>query len=375
MSKKSNYPLGLDISDLSVKIIQLTHHGKKIEITAAGKISLEPGVIENGEIKNMRAAAEAINNLIAKPQYGAVGTTNAVISLPDDKTFIKLIEIEKTPNSLENTIPSEIEKYIPLPLGEICYDWQVVEKNTLSSSVLIGAAPMSTVNQYMELIQETKLSPVAMEIESTAICRALLSEEVAKQGNKDVGLNYCIVDIGFKRSNITIYSHNTIACSVSLPVSGSKITEKIAETLDIDMEQAEKAKIVCGLDQTKANGIVSNLLSETVHDLINRINDVIVFFYKHYPDRGKLDQIILCGGGSNINNLKDTITKQTSIPAIDGSIFTNIEAPSKKIADFFTETHSTDAKKDAEKQSLKQSSSLSYATATGLALRGLQIEL
>lgn len=374
-NKRSNYPLGIDISDLSIKMIQLSKTGKKTEITAAGKINIEPGIIENGEIKNMRAASEAIDKLINKPQFGSIGTTNAIVSLPDTKTFIKLIEVEKTANNLESLIPTEIEKYIPIPINEICYDWQIIEKNTNTYSVLVGATPMTIVNQYIELLERSKFSPIATEIESMSICRALLKEEGLKQ-NKDLNLNYCIIDIGLKRSSITVYSHNTIVTSVSLSIAGNNITEKISQSLDIDIEQAEKAKIICGLDQTKAKGIVSDLLKETIEELINRIDNVIKFFYKHYPEREKINKIILCGGGSNIKNLKNIINKKLSIETIEGSIFNNIDAPNKKINDFFTEIHKTDNNGKPDKnQALKQSSSLSYATATGLALRGLQIEI
>ena len=60
----SSYPIGLDISDLSIKLVQLKKVGTKIKIQAWGKISLPLGLLENGDIKNKPELAKAIKKLI-----------------------------------------------------------------------------------------------------------------------------------------------------------------------------------------------------------------------------------------------------------------------------------------------------------------------
>ncbi|MEA3398440.1 MAG: pilus assembly protein PilM, partial [Patescibacteria group bacterium] len=177
---KSKFPIGLDISDLSLKFIQLKKRGKKIEIQSVGKKKLPKGIIENGLIINQEAALKALKELFAKPIYGNTASNEIVACLPDTKTFIKLINVEKGPNDIADIINTEIEKNVPLGVKDIYYDWQEVASDGQNQQILIGAAPKQIVNQYIDLINKTKYKIAALEIESTAICRSLLKEETPK---------------------------------------------------------------------------------------------------------------------------------------------------------------------------------------------------
>ena len=53
-----------------------------------------------------------------------------------------------------------------------------------------------------------------------------------------------------------------------MPISGQDITDSIARTLDIKPIQAEKAKIICGLDETRAKGIIKNILADIIEELV-----------------------------------------------------------------------------------------------------------
>lgn len=370
--KNSKSAIGLDISDLSLKLVQLTRARGSVKIQALNRVGLEKGIIDNGEIKNEKELANGINKLISNPKYGSISAKDVVACLPETKTFVKLITVEKTVNDLSITIESEIEKYVPFSKDEIYYDWQMIEQDSENYTVLIGAAQKSVVDQFLNLINLTKLNLVALEIEPVAICRCLLNEE--SSGYKGpYNNNYGIIDIGAKRSSMLIYSKNTIVTSASIPISSEAVTEKISEVLKIKRDQAEKAKIICGLDENKAQGIIKDILTEMISKLNNKIKDVIEFYYANYPERGQINKLILCGGGSNINNLADIISQTFSIETVGGDSFANInESASNKN---FTETHKLDFKISKEKTSkpliAKQNTSLSYTTAIGLALRSL----
>ncbi len=215
--------------------------------------------------------------------------------LPETKTFVKLIDIEESPNKISDIIEHEIEKYVPFSAPEMYYDWQIINKTHEQTSVLIGAAPKTIVNQYSSLLNKAKLSIRAFEIEPISICRCILPEESPKF-ERNISKNYVIFDIGAKRTSIIIYAKNAIITSISIPISGEETTEKISKTLEISIDQAEKAKVICGLDKTKAQGVIYDILSEKINNLLSRLNETIDFFYSQHQDYGKIDEIILCGG-------------------------------------------------------------------------------
>ncbi|MFH1822559.1 MAG: pilus assembly protein PilM, partial [Patescibacteria group bacterium] len=208
-SGKSIYPIGLDISDLSLKLVQFNKIGNKIIFQALSKYNLPEGFISDGEIKNQVGVIKAIKNLINKPKFGKVSSNNVVACLPETKTFVKLIKIDKTPNSIADIIETEIGKHVPMLVDDIFYDWQVIEEKNDSQLILIGAAPKNIINQYTNLFDQANLSIEALEIEPAAICRSLLKEEsINYKGPFEK--NYAIIDIGATRTSLTLYSKNTI---------------------------------------------------------------------------------------------------------------------------------------------------------------------
>lgn len=389
LANGSTHPIGLDISDLSLKLVQLNKHRDKIKIQALSKLNLPQGIVVNGEIKNKTELIKAIKKIISDPLYGKVGSKEVVACLPESKTFIKLIEIQKSPNPLADIIGSEIEKHVPMELSEIYYDWQIVEELADKYFVLIGAAPKNIVNQYTEMLDEAKLSPIALEIEPVSICRCLLKEEtsnlkLATFGDKakaDASLNYGIIDIGANHTCMIFYSGNTILFTVSMPITGEEITSKISQALSLTKEQAEKAKIICGLDENKANGVIKDILDDTLKNLVEKIKEAISFYENYFHQRGQLNKILLCGGGANIPNLEKIISQELSVEVRLADALTNLSETKNKFDEIFTEKHTLalksvnldmgDKRKDL---SAKQNSSATFTTAFGLALRGIFID-
>lgn len=366
LGKKIYSSIGLDISDLNVRFVQLYRKGNVIKIQSIGHRNLPEGAIKEGVIIDEKAVADTVIEMLAKPDFGAITPSNLTACLPETKTFIKLLEIEDHPNQLEDIIPGEIEKHIPFSSDNLYYDWQKIKNKNNENFILCAAVEKNIANQYIEMLKKTKLSISALEIESIAICRSILLEESSKYpgiGNK----NYALIDIGANRSSMIIYSKNTIITNISMPISGNQITKKIAKTLDIEDQKAEEAKIICGLDKEKAKGIVSEILSEMSKKLIQKIKTSLDFYYEHHPQYGDIDEIILCGGGANIKKLDQLIEKETDIKTKILSPFTNIHEKKETFDQYISQN-----KKN--KQTIKiagQNSSLSFTTAIGLALRDI----
>lgn len=374
----SIYPIGLDISDSSLKLIQLDKIRDKIKIQAIGRADLKVGLFDKGEVVNKEEVIKAIKELVDNPLYGGVSSNEVVACLPETKTFIKLIEVERTPNNLELMIEAEIEKHVPLAIDEIYYDWQIVKKFRDKYHVLIGAAPKKIVDQYTALLTEAGLSVIALEIEPIAICRSMLREEHINF--KDAfEKNYIIMDFGAVRTSLTLYSKNTILFTVTVPVSGEDITQKIAKALEIDIAQAEKAKVICGLDENKAQGVVKNILANVTSELTQKINEAIGFFEHHFPDRGPINEIILCGGGANIKNLPTVINDTIKVNANIGNALINLNEIKEDFYKILTKARDNKSKNKKLKIKPKEIEidrdiNSTFATSIGLALRNLFLD-
>ncbi len=378
MIEVNNYPIGIDISDLSLKLVQLAKSGDKIILKAFSSKKIKKGIIENGEIKDKELFISNIKEMLDKPIYGKVSGDEAVICLPEPQTFIKLLKIENTQNKIREEIKLQLENSFPVALEDIYFDWQEIPSEFENKLVLVGASPKNFVDDYIGVLKDAKLSVMACDIESVAISRAILQEESPHFKTPENRKTYGIIDIGASRSSFFAYSKNTILFDISIPISGEEITRKIAKSLELDMSKAELAKISIGFDSKKANGLVNKALTDMVDKLIRRIEGVFDFHASYFSEFGNIEQIYLCGGVANIKNIDKLIEQQIKVPTKIADPLINIKKGEDILKEFEEvyelKIESNNKKSKEDSLVYKQSSTANYTTAIGLALRSIFLE-
>lgn len=332
---------GLDISDRAVRLIQTKKNGKKFSILSHNELPLPKGVIESGEIKNIPLLSETTKKLINTAKGKKIQCNHVISVLPETKTIIKLIKIFcENMELLPQAILQEMTRHIPYAMDEIYFDWQIVGKfkPQRENNILFCAAPIGIVNSYIEAIKGANLIPLALEIEAAAIVRGIFPlEESAEDAGGSI-----IVDLGANRTSLIACEKGIIHFTMSLPISGEDITQKISEKLKIDYKKAEEAKILCGLDEKKCSGALKKILYSSIDNLIDKIGEAIMF-YKSISAGNSIQKIILSGGGAQLMGLDKILTEKFSLPVDYGNPLVNIykieksaALPKKKLQSFTT---------------------------------------
>ena len=360
---------GLDISDLSLKIVKLKKKRGVFSLASYGEEKINPGLIKGGEIKDEEALVKIIKNALAKVQGEKLETKYVVASLPEEKAFLQVIQMPRlSEEDLKSAVIYEAENYIPLPIEEVYLDSQVIPPvyNHLDHfDVLIAALPKKTVDPYLSVLKMAKLEPVSLEIESLSISRALIKGEVS-------AFPVLLIDLGATRTSFIIFSGHSLRFTSSIPVSSGNFTEIIAKALGVDLSEAEKLKIKYGLEEkiqikikngiekkTERGKIFEALIPPLV-DLIQQIKRYLDYYqthasHEHLPPNGKgVSKILLCGGGANLKGLPELLSLELKIPVELGNPWINILPASLK-----------------ELPDLPLEKSLAFTTAIGLALRGI----
>lgn len=346
---------GLDISDLSIKLVQLeniSNHkdGPSFDLKNIRSISLPPGLIANGEIIQDTQVIHYIQKLLAG-RGGAekkIKSPWVVINLPEVHTFIKLIIINKNINEIiQDDIEIEAQKYIPFTEKDGHYlDWEAIPSDSLEQNktkVIMVATPKAIADTYTSLIEKAGLNLVAIDSESLSIARAMVTADKQYQNEARA-----LLDIGSTKSNIIIYDNDTVQFSSTIPFSGELLTTAIEQKFSITHEKAEETKCQYGLkyqDQTK----VWAILMEQTKKFIEQIQRDIYFYYSHFPQSNTINHITMCGGGSILQDLDKVLSNELKIECKPGRVWKNLNS-SKVIHIPYEE-------------------SIKYATAIGLALR------
>ncbi len=365
---------GIDVGDKTLKVVQVLRSGRKnptYRLVAWGQIELPEASIENGEILNKDEVTKRLSELIAKAE-GRLKGRAAVACLPEAKSFIKIIDqpVDASNEEISKAIMSELEMNIPLPIGDIYHDWQKMKKTSKTARkvgrqkdaqksnevdepteskaeekirILIGAAPRVTVDSYVEIMEGSGSMPIGLEIEATAICRAIVPD--ASEDNQAIG----ILDIGAARSALIIYDDGAIQMSISIPISGHAITKLVSESLKVSMEDAEVLKRECGLDMNRCEDKMWNILSPLIDDITEKIRNALRFYKIGFPSGKKIETLYLCGGGALFREIDTVLSRKLAIKVLRADPLVNLSSKFPR--------------------KFPKDEALAYTTAIGLAIR------
>ena len=169
--KKKFNAFGLDISDLSLKIAKLEKTGDFLKLVSFGEIEVPSGIIEEGEIRDEKSLTGIVKNSLNQIKGKRLKTKYVVASLPEEKSFLDLIQIPKVKGEeLASAVRFEAENHIPLPLEEVYFDFEKIEpisSHLKYQEVLVAACPKKIVDSYLRVLKNARLQPLAFEVESS----------------------------------------------------------------------------------------------------------------------------------------------------------------------------------------------------------------
>jgi len=333
---------GLDISDESLKFVELVATEKGLRTGRYGERAIPAGVIESGAIKDLERMEEILSSLRKEE-----GVKYVRVSLPEEQIYLFQLRLEKAGlKSVKEGIELALEEHVPIPAPEAIFDFDLIKENTQSLEVQVAAIPRNVIENYLLIFERSQISVQSFELEAQAICRAVI-----KKGDMET---YMIVDFGRKRTGIFIVSGGIVMFTSTLDVGGVMLTDTIQKSFHITRQEAEKMKQQYGLLRNTANREIFDVLLNSVSILRDEIAKHFLYWHTHKDEENKnnpsIKKIILCGGNSNLIGLQDYISVSLKSPVQMGNVWTNII----NTEDYIPEINFRQA--------------LAFATALGLAL-------
>lgn len=323
--------LGMSIDDNYIKIVQLR---KNMQLDFFNKIKLPEGYIIDGEIKKELEIIKIIKQLIKDSnKIKKIRSKEVACSLPEKITYLKSIKIDDSAkDNLQDEIISEISKFIPEQYEDLYIDWHAIDRNRTILShepneIILGAVKKKNADQYMNILENSNLVPVCLEMESLAIARTLVPDSY-----KENSLG--ILEIGDNSSLFIVLSKGAAPrLSFTLPISEKIIMDQIMGTLKLTYKQAEKAKRMCGLDNTKADGALQKILSQLLDDLIFQMISIEEYYVNYYKAK-RLDSIFISGKGSVLKNLDKVLKHKMRKEIFIADPFVNLKLNKRVIEGF-----------------------------------------
>ena len=339
--------IGVDISTSGVKLVELSQSGESLRLESFATEPIARGAIVDDHIENIDKVAEALSLAWRK---SGTGIKNVALAMPAAGVITRKIVL---PGGLSDDemlfqVESEARQYIPFGLDEVSLDFDVIGPSPNSSGdieVMLAAARKDKVEDRVAVAEAAGLKPLVMDIESYA-AHAVIHRVHSLSSTVKPGQIVALFRLGSQTMRFSVIIDDASVYEREQPFGGNQLTQDIARTYGISIEEAEQKKKTGSLpdDYQKA------LLRPFMENVSQEVARAIQFFFTSSPYT-RLDAIYLAGGSANISGLSELIANRTRVPTAVLSPFKGMSMPA------------------GGRDRLLQNEGPSYVVACGLAMR------
>src|ERR1700742_2473128 len=202
LQRKYRPLLGLDITTSSVKLIELARAGGQSGVEAYAPDPTPQNAINEKAIVDAEAVGEAIRRAVKR---AGAKSGEVAIAISGDAAITKVIQMPRSLRNadLEAQVEMQADQYIPLPMDEVSYDFEVLgpsEKDPETNDVLLVATRTENVEQRQAAVKAAGLNAKIVDVEAFALANAckLMTHQMP-----DGGIDRSIAVLDFGRSSTT----------------------------------------------------------------------------------------------------------------------------------------------------------------------------
>mgnify|MGYP005813518031 FL=1 len=340
--------IGLDITTSSIKLIELSKNGDSYRVESYAAEPSPPNAINEKAIVDAQAVGEAVRRAVKRAGARA---RECAVAVSGDAAITKVIQMPRNlrENELESQVEMQADQYIPFPMEEVSYDFEVIgpsEKDPEMLDVLLVATRSENVEQRQAAVQAAGLTARIVDVEAFALenaCR-LLTHQMPDGGMER---NIAVIDFGASTTTFSVLRDLKVSYTRDFSFGGQQLTEEVMRTYGLSMEEAGRAKKEGGLP----GNYETEVLGPFIDDMCQQVSRSLQFFLASGAGREQPEQILICGGCANIPGAAEMIQSRVGIDAQRGDPLGQMKVSQK-----------------AKAQSVKKDAT-ALLTACGLALR------
>lgn len=340
--------LGVDLSDRSFKFIEIKRTRQGLLPLRLGSEIVPKNIIVSGEIRDHAAVVSFLRKMQEQ-----IGKKDILVSLPEEKVYTRIFKLPFIENESEirQAVEAEFSEYIPIPLDESIFDFEIIEKNEKEKYTEVKVLACSRIisESYRDVFQSAGFNPLVFEAETSALARAVVPKG-------DSFGAFMIIDFGRTRTSFIIVNKGNMAFTSTIAVAGKDIDGALAKEFSVSIFEAERIKKEKGILRPKANDKISNAILPAISIVKEETKKHIRFWDTRLTEENmnnisSIQRIIVCGGDANLIGLTDYFSYELGLPVEYANVWENAFSLNKYIPE------------------IPFRKSLVYGTAIGLALR------
>jgi Tfp pilus assembly PilM family ATPase len=285
----------IDIGGSSLKVMCVEFLGSSRSILWIEEIQLGPmdGLYSGSPVPDVyKVLPEALSKIKDK----IYNHKNVFVSLPTEGVFFKTIEVINIANK-DMLIKSEMKKQIPIPFEDLLFSSNLIEKKERQEKYLCVAMQKEYLGKFDNIFKEFKIDAY-FELESFSLARLM-----QRSGKMEL-----MVDIGSEYTKCVFVKDGDVFSVKKIELGSKNINSEMKNKLEIDLEAAEEFKTrFAEMEKNKLDtaGAIKDFILEFSIKISKDISSCVLEFEREFPVH--VDTIYVCGGGSEVLNLKENI--------------------------------------------------------------------
>lgn len=300
--------VGLDIGTSAVRAAEIDTSKSPPVLLTYGQVGLPPGSLVDGEIRDATSVAEAIEKLWKNGQFGG---SSVIVGIAGLRAITREIDLPYVPDDeVESAVRFQSEEVIPFPPDQTILSSQVLSDYTNDDGakmrrVLVAAAHVDLVNGVIDAVERGGLTVEGVDLTSSALVRAV-------GGYHDSDQPEAVVSIGAGLSVVVVHQNGRPQFVRTIGSGGNSTTAAISAALDIPILDAETVKYRFGEASTQVQA-AERIAQPSMLELVDEIRNSIQYFAS-LPGRLPVSQVLVTGGGSELDGLVPMLEAQVRIP-------------------------------------------------------------
>lgn len=299
--------IGFDFGERTLKMAVVSDQTCKQAVC----IEVPDNLVSNGKILSVDAMADFIKE--AAKEYG-IPKGDAAVILPGEEVIVRNVTMSAMSHQqMRYNLPYEFRDYLTEDKEKYTFDYAVygmaLEDSPVPQMRLLTCCVLtSVVDRYRTLLRKAGFK-LKIALPAEVAYRNLVQRYLGADGRGD----FCIVDLGHAETRIQIFHNDEHGMRNTLTRGGRALDELIADKHGVDIHMARTYKA------NNYNNVLSDpSCREFYHELAVDVMKAVHFF--NYNNReAKLEAVYLCGGGSEIEELRDEIADMTNATIYSGS--------------------------------------------------------
>lgn len=313
--------LSIDVGTYSVKYISSFVDKRRVSHVDMSEVIVRDYINDHEGLTDREAQTAIIQEIIdsqARPD------TKIVYQSPNEMMTTRYLTLPvKSKKKAEQMLPFQLEEDIPYALSEMHYAYRL--EGMKSQHVgMVELANYKTFEDYFNLIRDKNILPHILTTETSAV------ENYVHQ-NQMVG-PVCILDVGHRTTKAYFFYNSRLLVSHVSYMGGSHINEMIAQTYQIDPEEAIFYKHQNAFLLTSGQYNEADTAQREFAGAMERVFAPLISDFARWRIGFKVNfglavsHVYLTGGTANVKNIANYLTEKWDTKVSLLETFDKVEA-------------------------------------------------